>query len=287
MIKPNPQSKKEDPAKKIVDVPNDQKVISDLIAKIKENSGRVSIETFMAFKNLAICQKPPKEYHTEITTRKVEYKLIEKSNAPARGGKGNYQNNRGGQYNKQQQDNKPRGGYNNYNNNQQDDGFKKGTVKQEEIKQGGGGHKNYYPPREENNDPLFVRESDDFKKKLLKESLEAIQKAKQEKSKEQEIKLILNVIAPDNFEKKFSELRQIMFGDQPTKDEKGYVEGRETTINQENLKLVVQNIFRKAQTEKDYCAFYGDLCEKLIRLELALKGLSPKVSTIKQSIFRT
>lgn len=58
-----------------------------------------------------------------------------------------------------------------------------------------------------------MRESDDFKKKLLKESLEAIKKAKQDKNVTQNIKLILNVIAPDNFDKKFDELRKIMFGD--------------------------------------------------------------------------
>lgn len=69
--------------------------------------------------------------------------------------------------------------------------------------------------------------------------------------------------------------------------EEGYVKGQECFIDEENLNLVVKNIFRKAQTEKDYCAFYGDLCEKIIRLELGLKGLSPKVSTIKMSIFRT
>lgn len=39
-------------------------------------------------------------------------------------------------------------------------------------------------------------------------------------------------------------------------------------MNEENLTNVVDVIFRKAQNEKDYCSFYGELVEKLIRLEL-------------------
>lgn len=35
---------------------------------------------------------------------------------------------------------------------------------------------------------------------------------------------------------------------------------------------VVDSIFRKAQNEKEYCNFYGELCENLIKLELKLKG---------------
>ena len=43
-------------------------------------------------------------------------------------------------------------------------------------------------------------------------------------------------------------------------------------IHEENMKLIVEVIFKKAQNEKDYCSFYGELVEKLIKLELQLKG---------------
>ena len=39
-------------------------------------------------------------------------------------------------------------------------------------------------------------------------------------------------------------------------------------IHEENMKLIVEVIFKKAQNEKDYCSFYGELVEKLIKLEL-------------------
>lgn len=56
---------------------------------------------------------------------------------------------------------------------------------------------------------------------------------------------------------------------------------------EENLKIVVETIFRKAQNEKEYCTFYGDLCEKIIRLEINLKGHQKvTVKTIRDSEFR-
>lgn len=50
--------------------------------------------------------------------------------------------------------------------------------------------------------------------------------------------------------------------------------------------VVVDRIFKKAQNEKEYCIFYGDLCEKIIRLELQLQGLKSTVKNIKNSKFR-
>ena len=38
---------------------------------------------------------------------------------------------------------------------------------------------------------------------------------------------------------------------------------------------IVQTIFRKAENEKEYVGFYGELCEKLIKLELNLRGYGP------------
>ena len=42
----------------------------------------------------------------------------------------------------------------------------------------------------------------------------------------------------------------------------------EDELNEEILNIIVENIFRKAQVEKEYCIFYGQLCEDLIHLEL-------------------
>jgi hypothetical protein len=83
------------------------------------------------------------------------------------------------------------------------------------------------------------------------------------------------VIAPDNFEKKFKELRIVMFGELKFKGEDGYDQLNDMLteeLNEENMCIVVGIIFKKAQNEKEYCTFYGDLCERLIRLELNLRG---------------
>ena len=55
-------------------------------------------------------------------------------------------------------------------------------------------------------------------------------------------------------------------------------------LNEENMKVVVQTIFRKAQNEKEYCNFYGDLCERIIRLELTLRG--KKLSIVNYQVQR-
>jgi len=96
------------------------------------------------------------------------------------------------------------------------------------------------------------------------------------------------MIAPDNFDKKFVELRQLMFEDQKHKDEAGYDPEihkiLESNLNQENMTMVVQTVFRKAQNEKEYVTFYGELCEKIIKLELSLRGHSMgKGNTIKRN----
>jgi hypothetical protein len=59
-------------------------------------------------------------------------------------------------------------------------------------------------------------------------------------------------------------------------------------MNEENLKLVVSQIFRKAQVEKEYCTFYGKLCVEIMNLELTLKGLDcKKNNNRKSSLFRS
>lgn len=57
-------------------------------------------------------------------------------------------------------------------------------------------------------------------------------------------------------------------------------------LNQSNMDLIVERVFTKAQNEHDYCTFYGDLCEKMIRLELQLRGVEPKLVNLKYSNFR-
>jgi hypothetical protein len=80
-----------------------------------------------------------------------------------------------------------------------------------------------------------------------------------------------------------------MFGDLKAKDEEGYDPTKDLlteALNEDNMSIVVETIFRKAQNEKEYCTFYGDLCERIIRLELSLRGLEAKQRTIKLSNFR-
>ena len=57
-------------------------------------------------------------------------------------------------------------------------------------------------------------------------------------------------------------------------------------IKPDILETIVQNIFRKAQLEKEYTIFYGDLCERMIKLELSLRGEKQSMSTMKNSVFR-
>lgn len=49
------------------------------------------------------------------------------------------------------------------------------------------------------------------KKKLIEMAKEMHKKAIMPKSQTQQVKLILNVITPDNYPKKFGELREILF----------------------------------------------------------------------------
>lgn len=59
------------------------------------------------------------------------------------------------------------------------------------------------------------------------------------------------MITPDNFDKKLEELRVFMFGDHKLPEEEGYNESEDTLtedkVNNENLQIIVETIFRKAQ----------------------------------------
>ena len=102
--------------------------------------------------------------------------------------------------------------------------------------------------------------------------------------------MICNVITPDNFDKKFLELRSHLFGDLRLRQESGFKPEVDTLndsmLNQDNLNLIVERIFNKAQNEHEYCNFYGQLCEEFIRLELNLRGMDAKRNTMKYSTFR-
>jgi hypothetical protein len=82
-----------------------------------------------------------------------------------------------------------------------------------------------------------------------------------DKDLSQKIRLIMNLIAPDTFEKKEVEIRNLMF-----KQKDG--EGKAISLDEENLSDIVQTLFRKAQAEKDYGSMYAQLCQSLIQEEL-------------------
>lgn len=65
----------------------------------------------------------------------------------------------------------------------------------------------------------------------------------QEKGTLQKIRLIANVIAPDNYDKKFLELREVIFGDLKFPGEEGFDESLHPALsenlNQDNMNTVV------------------------------------------------
>lgn len=107
----------------------------------------------------------------------------------------------------------------------------------------------------------------------------------------------MNQISPDTFEGKRDELTRYLFGEgflsRTQCAEKGidYDEKihklSDDCIDSDLLKVIAENVFRKAQMEKDYIIFYGKLCEALITRELDLRELDPKVANMKYSKFRT
>ena len=58
-------------------------------------------------------------------------------------------------------------------------------------------------------------------------------------------------------------------------------------IQAATLNTIVENIFRKAQLEKEYTIFYGKLCEEIIALELTLRGQEERtISNMRVAVFR-
>jgi hypothetical protein len=52
------------------------------------------------------------------------------------------------------------------------------------------------------------------------------------------------------------------------------------------MKFVAENIFKKIENEKDYCNFYGNICEKIIILEMNLKHIELKKVNLRKSEFK-
>ena len=100
------------------------------------------------------------------------------------------------------------------------------------------------------NEAFIERAKDDKDKQKLKDESKAfIEKARAAKNVPQQIRLIINQITPDNLEKKFAELRQIMFANLKHQGEEGYDQSADKlteSLNEENMEVVVQTIFRKA-----------------------------------------
>ena len=92
--------------------------------------------------------------------------------------------------------NRPGGKYQNYNKDG-GDAFEKGTAKPRNYNNNSGG--------------TWKQEDNQEKAKLKEQAAANIAKIRADKNDTQKIKLILNVIAPDNFQKKFGELRGYLF----------------------------------------------------------------------------
>jgi len=132
---------------------------------------------------------------------------------------------------------------------------------------------------------------DTAEKAKLREKAKAMyEKVSQSKNEVQKIRLNLNLITPENYDKKFGELRNFLFGEILTQEEALDADQKweelGDNVNDEILTTIVQNIFRKAQVEKEYIIFYGDLCERMIKLELNLRGLNHSIQNMKVSAFR-
>jgi hypothetical protein len=82
----------------------------------------------------------------------------------------------------------------------------------------GGFNKNRHQRRDE--EPAsWLKEDNEEKIKLKQQAQLMKSKLNVDKKEDQKIRLILNVISPDNYEKKFGEIRGYLFGDFKTTEE--------------------------------------------------------------------
>jgi hypothetical protein len=154
--------------------------------------------------------------------------------------------------------------------------------------QGGNRPRGKYIDDEAGDNVITRRERDEMELKLLKVAEENLARARKEKDNTQQVRLWLNQISPDNYAKKEKELRGLIFGDAKCLGEAGFVEetAKEFKIDEQKQQVVVQTIFRKAQSEHAYAGFYADLVTKIIRLELTMRGMKATVTNLKHSQFR-
>ena len=213
----------------------------------------------LSLKSLNLTQENPHWHLRGIDCRESTEKTIDTRRPQKQGGYGkSYSNyNKSGKYNNREQ----------RNNQQREGDFSMGTAKPENP---GGGYM-----REKPIDIIERNVVDENRKKIQEDAAKTIDRIRKEKTTESNIRLYVNQIAPDNFEKKFEQLREAMFGDLKHKGEKGYDEEihSQFEVQTDSMGLVVETIFKKAQNEKEYCVLYGDLVEKIITLELKLKGI--------------
>lgn len=206
---------------------NDFKEIVKKLATRKE-SEPISMDIFKQIQNLEIGKK---HEDFEYVTNKV---LIERSiKQMVESKKGNFRQNNN---NNKNRDNRGEG---NFNKNQYPKTPKQGGG-------GGGGGKA----------PGLWREEDVGEKNKLKQiAIKNHENAKKDKNENQKIRLILNIIAPDNYVRKFAELRGFLFANLKKRDEceeekieydEDVHKLKEGCINEEILKTIVDNIFRKA-----------------------------------------
>jgi hypothetical protein len=141
----------------------------------------------------------------------------------------------------------------------------------------------------------WKREDNQEKLKLKQQAAKFKQKIGGDKNTEQKIRLILNVISPDNMDKKLDELRTYLMPEFKSKLEceaagETYDE-EQHKLTDENLdldmvKVAVSNLVRKAQTEREYCIFYGQVTQQIIRTEIELRGFEATFKNKKVSKIR-
>lgn len=258
------------------------KMLRDILEQAKRDKetrgdGPISIDLFAKIGKLKLCQ--PTFDQLDKFSYCINIHIAKRSVAEQMRAKGGKQ------------------GYNRQKTGGHSHGGKKGD--DEDYQRGGGNRQGGYNRHNNWNNQADIGGSwkmeDTAEKAKLKEKAKAMyEKVNQDKNEEQKIRLILNVITPENYDKKFTELRGFLFGNRKTEEEcredgEKYDESQkltDDTIRKDILRIIVQNIFRKAQVEKEYCIFYGDICERLIKLELSLRGLENKIKDMKQSNFR-
>lgn len=244
----------------------------------KRTAGALNMRLFFQIGSLPLCQtqdKPAEDLKHCMASLMLEREVHDTIDLARRQPGGGGRGQRGGRGQGGGHAGRGRGGHHGHNDNAGDDNFARGVR----------GGKN----------EGFARHLDEERARLRKEAQEMKDRITKPKNVVQKIKLILNLITPDNFERKRDELRSYLFGDTVKTADECKALGikysdehvlKESDIDPELLETIVQNIFRKAQMEKEYIIFYGLLCETLIRIELTLLGLECKVATMKSSAFR-